>query len=372
MCASSSPLRICAALALAFCAGPMLGADDARPTGTPVEIKPSDPVPAKSAESPAEPAADESMLPPPPHLNVGRGPLGIRNAYPLAINHLMPAVEHPRTLVPHTGEVAFMVDWANSLGFERNRFRVDGEGVRAQVELAYSCVPNIEFRLGVPYLHRGGGSMDGLIDSWHGITGLPEHSNVNDFRRNDINLTLSDTRGGTFLRTKTDSDLGDAVFSTKFTLTEGTEQAPAWGAIVSVRLPTGNNAKRLGSSSVDVGGALLLSKRIGDFFLYLNGGVTYFGDTDLGGVDYRETRPYAAFALEYQISDRVSAVTQFTFTSGLLERLGELSDAQGDIGVGIQWGIAPRAQLEIGIIEGIMAIDAVPDFGVHVGLRIGF
>lgn len=362
------------AVILFLLAGSGLRADDAKPTGTPVQIKPSDDTSAKAAERPAdaEPAAEESMLPPPPHLNVGRGPLGIRNAYPLAINHLMPAVEHPRTLIPHTGEVAIQVDWANSLGFERNRFRVDGEVIRAQVEVAYSCIPNIEFRIGIPYLHRGGGTMDGLINSWHSITGLPEHSNVRDFRRDDITLSATDSRGGTFLRTKTDSDIGDATLSTKFTLTEGTEQSPAWGAIVSVRVPTGNNAKRLGSGSVDVGGALLLSKRIGDFFLYLNGGVTYFGDADLGGVDYVQTRPYAAFALEYLISDRVSAVAQATFTSGLLERLGELSDGQGDLGVGIQWGVGPRAQLEIGIIEGIMAMDAVPDFGVHVGLRLGF
>ncbi|HEY6130987.1 MAG TPA: DUF3187 family protein, partial [Halioglobus sp.] len=51
---------------------------------------------------------------------------------------------------------------------------LDGETLRAALELRYGVADNWDVQLEVPWLKQSGGDLDGVIDDWHDVWGMSD------------------------------------------------------------------------------------------------------------------------------------------------------------------------------------------------------
>jgi hypothetical protein len=100
------------------------------------------------------------------------------------------------------------------------------------------------------------------------------------------------------------SGIGDSLFGVKYRLVEEGEALPAVLGSLTLKLPTGDETRGLGSPGVDVGLLAVVSKAFGPVTLMLNGGYTFVDDSvtqarDLdfwvaaGAIEYRATEAWA-------------------------------------------------------------------------------
>ena len=128
---------------------------------------------------------------PPPR--VRRGPIETRDEFLLAQPRLtLPAVA-PDAVGAGRTRVRVCGDWGNDFGYRigtvdgrrRLLYLVDGEHRSASVQVSHGLGDRVTLETRVPLLWRGGGVMDGLIETWHRVLGLPD-GNRTDFPRDRL------------------------------------------------------------------------------------------------------------------------------------------------------------------------------------------
>lgn len=153
--------------------------------------------------------------------------------------------------------------------------------------------------------------------------------------------------------------IGDSLFGVKYRLVDDAPTVPAVLGSLTVRLPTGDDERGLGTEDVDVGLLVVVSKVFGPVTLTWNGGYTFAArDADLsfwtvaGSVEYRATNAWSL------VGEVVS---------------GFGADAAGDLTIlraGSTYAITDRIKLDAAV--GVGATRESPDVIVTVGVTIAF
>ncbi|MBI5746466.1 MAG: DUF3187 family protein [Nitrospirae bacterium] len=305
--------------------------------------------------------------------NVGYGPLNIRGQSPFQMLHLSLTPSAPSTLHREKWEAQILTTWVNRWNISEGRYFIDNETLRMATRVKYGLTEYLQVGIEVPVLWRGGGIMDGGIDWWHKTFGL-DRAGRNEFPKNRFRVEFDHKDGSKFVLDEDDAGVGlqDTVLSSQITLTCGGASRPAAALGFSVSLPTGGDEKLFGSGGSDLNVALILAKRVGNFYLYLNGGYTRFDTNEIGGVELKKDQWTLFTGLEYRIWKKTSLILQNLINSAVAKDFFEFSEYTDEISWGIKSEFSPGWMIEFAAIENIINFKNSPDFGVHAGVSYRF
>lgn len=253
-----------------------------------------------------------------PAYQTERGPLAIRNGRPYNLLFLQFAPEGARLLAPGENRYDAQLDLINNMLIPRRSGGVavveDNEIDR--LSLAWRRgMPQGEFGLFLPLIYRNGGLLDGVLNTWHKIWGIPGNAEDNPFGRKNFPsdrslLSFTDTAGRPLFSAGTAFGWGDLALTYKRSLRPETPRA-ALATRFGLKLPTGNPGLALGSGGIDIGLSLDGQYHVGrEVILYTNIGGVLMSQATRVPKAQRSLFQYLV-AAEYRPNRRDSFLLQF-------------------------------------------------------------
>ncbi len=300
-------------------------------------------------------------------------PFSIQNRFPLHFMFLsarpvgaqLPPAGSVRTVAAFEYGSVYM-DEAN----ERWQLLMDMEIAVFDFSLLYGITHDIAIRLDVPLVSMSGGFMDGFLENFHSALGLPNYGREdrpeNDYAyqiRKDDELWIEGSSGN-FL-------LGDLTLTAHWALSRSLFDTD-WQStlLTSIKLPTGDSDKAMGSGNVDFGLFFPLQRQNKLWTFHLMPGFTHHGDPDSLGATVSAQDSFSVFAgAAYAYSERLSWIGQLSYFSTPIERtgIGKIDDGAYSLTLGFRRRINPQWGIELAFTEDIFT-RATPDFMLHLGV----
>lgn len=304
------------------------------------------------------------------------GPRGVRDEFLLAETRLtLPAVL-PDALPAGRWLLRARLDWGND--FARNqeppgeaptdrRFLVDGEHALLDLEWRRGLGRGAEVGLRVPLRWRGGGSLDGLIDAFHGFTkklGLPDNDR-SLFRRHLFRVEARDEAGGSLSIESTGAGLGNLELGGRWTFA-GREGPRRAGLVFRFMLPTGTGP--FDAEGVGVGLQLVGARRAGAWDFGAGLGATHETGGEVQGFRYAKTRGHAFVAAEWRVARRFAFVGETTAASRLVTNVERFPGLAWYLGLGGRLDLDSGLSLEGGFVENIADQQSTTDIAFQLAL----
>jgi len=261
----------------------------------------------------------------------------------------------------------------------REKILLDGESYRTTFVVRYGIAERFEVGADLPLVGYGGGFLDGLIEGWHDVFGLPQGGRkqaprdrlVFDYQRDGRDrLHLTDGNFG----------LGDLRLNGAWQLYQdgqaGSGRALALRA--SLKLPTGSSERLRGSGSTDF--ALWLTGcddylvAEGRMHLALFGAAGLLALTDGEVLTDRQNHlvGFGSFGAGWSPRDWIAFKAQLSTHSPFFRSdLRELGWTTLQFLFGGTLSFTPRTALDIGFSEDVR-VSTSPDLGLHLGLSHQF
>ena len=309
------------------------------------------------------------------------GPLQGRDEWLLAQPRLTLPAAGPDVLERGRGRLRLHFDWGNDFGWSQEtrgeaprdrRYLVDGEHRSLALGARLGLGGRLELSARLPLYWRGGGILDGLIDWFHGWTGLPGNARESFFqdrlrvegRRPTGEPLVWEGRAG--------SGLGDLELGLKRALIGGRGE-PEWSLALlgRVTLPTATGP--FGGGTAELGGQLVAARGLGTRAdLYLGAGASWWPENERDGLSYVGGRGHGFVGVEWRPARRLSLLVQAEAASRMVRHLESLPGAHSYLRMGARWRLSERWTLEGGFTEGLTHQQATTDFGVGLGLSRSF
>ncbi|MEM7364624.1 MAG: DUF3187 family protein [Pseudomonadota bacterium] len=222
---------------------------------------------------------------------------------------------------------------------------------------------NTVFSVTLPFIRHHGGYLDRLIDTYHGLTSLPDRGR-SDAAYGEVMFEWRDENPLILLNTET-SGPGDL----RLQASQQLRNDPRDHAGFFLKLPTGQASDLTGSGAVDLG-VFIQSERQMNFLgkrptLHVLGGVTLLGRGDLTPERQDRVRWLGRTTLAFPLGPRSSIAAHVELASPLYQ--SALRAARGQTGVG---GLVLRRRwsqhlVEVGFHEDILPGSAA-DFSVSL------
>jgi Protein of unknown function (DUF3187) len=319
-----------------------------------------------SAET-TEPAADSVTR---------RGPSEVRDEQVLAQPRLTLPATSPDTVGRGATSVGSFVLWSNSFGWTQNvpgehpadrRFLVDGETATVDLTVTHGLRDDLDLGLRLPLRWRGGGVLDGLIDSWHRLFNLPT-GNRPSFLKDAFRVDGLTTSHEPFSwDTHTGVGVGAAEPFARWRFHRGARWSLALigrAALPTATGPFAGNGVGFGLQSVAAG-------KLGsscDMYLGL-GGTTQSG-LEVRGVGYEPARVHGFFAFEWRPARRLSLIAETNAASRLVKDIDRYPGLHWIMNGEARIDVSARARIELGFTENFKDQMATTDFAIHFGLEI--
>ena len=295
-------------------------------------------------------------------------PLQSRNLAPIQANLGIPLMASAEGLDAGRWALTAGVHWASHSLFEQDRgqtLEFDGETQRLDFNLALGLGNGVTVTANLPWVTHSGGSLDSLIDGWHGFWGLPD--GARDRQPQDRLLYALDAQPG-FLFDDELSGLGDAELGLAWRF--GAGENSAWSLFGQYKFASGDAPEFTGSG--DDGFALGLRYSNSaclwrTLSCHLQAGVAAVGDIELAP-DAEEQLAFAGLTLAWTITPAVALIGQLEaqenpYTSGVLATLG--TPVWGTLG--LRWQPAQGWQLE-GQFSEDLNVGTAPDVTFRLAL----
>lgn len=295
-------------------------------------------------------------------------PLAIRDQNPLTRGLYLPASgEHV-----DSGDTGWQWDvrllWtntANAAATATERLRVDEESVELTLA-ATRQAGGWQLRASLPVVQRSGGALDGFIDSWHRLFGMPQGVRP-ALPRNAYALEYQ-RLGQPTVAAASGTALGDLALEAGHALHSGPRlQLSGW---VGAELPTGSTAALTGNGALDAAAWLAAEAPLGAGWTASGrAGVSRSGAA--GPLPLARTVGFATGTLAWQVTGRTAAVVQLDAHSATAQatHLPLLREAVL-LTVGGRWRLASGGVLEAGVVEDIQ-VNHSPDVSLFVRWRQG-
>lgn len=305
-------------------------------------------------------------------------PFTTRNQSPLVLIHGLPSAGEARTLA--AGETAFTSSLDIANGYTRgsrartgDKIELDGESYRLTVGVNRGLTGGWEAGVELPYTAYRGGVFDHTIRQWHGALGLPQgnrRSVPNDrllytYERDGVELARLD---------RSTEGIGDL----RLLASRELHQKEDWNAALrtSLKLPTGDSDKLLGSGGIDLAlwltGSWQKGTSMGTFALYGAGGPLFLFDGDVLPEQQNNLVGFGTLGFGWSPSGgsnlkvQIDGHTPF-YRGSDLEEMG--SSLQVSLGGSIPVG--KRTTIDIVLGEDLY-VNASPDAVFHLALRSRF
>lgn len=205
-------------------------------------------------------------------------PLPVRDQNPLLAGFDLPGALPAKP----PGNDAWLIDanlqWSSSALMQANPREilvVDAETRELRLAIGYGFTNGYALRLEIPYRHTSAGTLDGFIDEWHDLFGLPDGARAT-MPRNALQIFYE--RDGAPLIEERASQAGIGDLSLRLGRQLGASPFAAW---LSVKLPTGDADSFAGSGSIDASAALAFERSFGTrYTAFAQAAGTWLGDGD--------------------------------------------------------------------------------------------
>jgi len=304
-------------------------------------------------------------------------PLKVSNQAPLAQLVGLPSLDRARLLGDGEYEAGFSWDLANNYtrgGNPSEQLVFDGESHRIALRLKRGFAAGWEAGVEVPLLAHREGFLDGFIESWHDLFGLPQGGRE---LAADQQLDYLYQKNGTtgFSLQNEEIGLGDIRLLLSRELYRESTSALALHA--SLELPSGDDEKLLGSGSFDfavwLSGEQLWQPAGKRLALHWGGGVLVAGSGELLADQRRPLVATGTLGVAWALWPWLALQLQVDAHSSLFKDSGlrQLSESSAQLAIGGALAVAEQTRLELAVVEDI-AVDTASDVNFHLALSRRF
>jgi Protein of unknown function (DUF3187) len=289
-------------------------------------------------------------------------PFLTRNQNALVAVYGLPSPLPARLPAAGNGRIAGVVNWSNTETDETSRdaqYTLDAEVFELRLLFERAFGERYAFRVELPWRKVSGGSLDGLIDNWHGIFGLPEGSRD---RLPEDQLLIDFREGATTLLRfdESSSGIGDLSAAVGYQLQSGDRSAIA--AWLTVKAPTGSADDLTGSGATDVAVTLSGQTQLAERWqLFGQSSVAWLGEGDVLPEQQESFAWTLMGGLTWNAWRRLDLTVQVEANSRLYDGLH--SDFDGDAVVltfGGAWRTAGGWRFDVAVSEDVQT-GASPD-----------
>ncbi len=311
-------------------------------------------------------------------------PLAVRNQHPVQLTSLG---AHARPARPLAGsDVEFSTDlaWTNLWlrpGQGQDRIELDGELLRITPRLRYGLGEGFEIGFALPFLHSGGGVLDGFVESWHDGFGLPQNERDN-FDRDRFAVRV-DRQTPSGLRTAwqldqttlavQDAALEFAWFPVGAPRGAAVADQPfSFGLRLGVEAPLGDEDRGFGNGSFDTMVGFVAGYETERLALFAWGGHSFTKAPSIArdtGLRWRDPT-MLGFGLEAAVAPSLSFLAQVEWETSLLDELDETHANRDQVllWTGGRYAFSERSALEFSVGEDLVR-SVSPDVTFAFGLR---
>ena len=288
------------------------------------------------------------------------GPIPVVNQTPIQLLFLQPIPDRAETYPKNRYSVNLTTAMSNTLLWYMSDHYygfIDMEMIRTSLELRYGIFSGVEIDMSVPFVYGYGGIMDHDIHEFEKLW----FENTRDLRDKEDrggwknHYTFSVMKDGkAFIQgEERGSGLGDLALTVKGKILDEGDIVPCLSARLSIKIPTGDDERALGSGKVDYGVGLLLQKTVKSFTTYLNADVT------IPGQAYKQEdislRPFCNIMLgeEYKLTERLSGLMQLSYITRPFEHTGlvMLDDRMWYVLLGLNYLTKTGLYIQGGLIQ---------------------
>jgi len=320
------------------------------------------------------------FLRPSPASAVDIVPFHTRNQSPVIAIYGLPPAGDPKVMPFGRTEVLISADLANNFAIDdtsREAIFLDGETHRFNLDLRTGLPDRFEAGIEVPYVSQEGGFLDHFIEDWHDFFDLPQ-GNRTQYPRDRLIYRYSRDGRTDLDITDSGSGLGDVRLFGGWQLYRPADRPQRAVALrASLKLPTGDSDRLLGSGSTDL--AVWLTG--GDATLTAHGklaafgalGVLYMTSSDVLPDQQRSVVEFGTLGAGWSPLDWLAFKLQFDGHTPFYRdsRLRELDDGSVQLTIGGTLGFTRNTSLDLGVSEDIV-VKTAPDVVFHLALRTVF
>ncbi len=314
-----------------------------------------------------------------------RGPLETREEWLPAQPRLQLPALAPDLLAPGRVALSLHFDWGNDFGWRQDgggeapadrRYLIDGEHRSLAFEVRRGLRPSLELGLRLPLHWRGGGSLDGLIDWFHGFTrklGLPDNQRGR-FLRDRLRILGRDAQGRALAWSgAAGTGLGRVELHARWALTRAARadaaQGGGWAVSLAPRLALPTGSGPFDVPGLEAGLQLAAAHGLGARAdVFAGAGATVGGARRFEGLRYPRARPFAFAAFEWRPARVLSLLAQVDGAGRLLADVAQYASLQSYLRLGARLDLGRRFQLSAGFTENLVEQQATTDFGIFAGL----
>jgi hypothetical protein len=314
----------------------------------------------------------------PPPESRRRGPLEIEDGHLLAQPRLTLSATSPWTL--RRGEWSFegTVLWSNSFSWTQDEpgenpktrvFLIDGETATFTARVRYGLGDRTQVGLIVPVVHRGGGVLDGMIDTWHRWFGFEDGSRPL-FLRDAYRASGQTTGGGEFSWTDLPgTGLGNVQAEVRWRALDGGDRGPSLALAARLALPTATGP--FDGHGLGGAGQLLLGVPLGPRAdLYAGAGLIVQDPGPVLGLRYQTARAHGFLAFEWRPWSRVSLVLETDVASRLVSNVEQYPGLHWMLDTGTRLDLGSRMRLDVGLVENIVDQQCTTDVALYFALGV--
>jgi len=300
-------------------------------------------------------------------------PLQTRNQNPLTLPYGLPKPVPARLPAAGSGRFTFDVNWSNSAVLESSDdydFTLDAESLEARLRLEHAVGSKWAAMIELPWRYLGGGSLDGFIENWHDLFGLPQGPRR---KMPKDRLLIDYQQGGETLLHVDDSGSGIADIPIGVGYQAHASEQRAVGAWLTVKLPVGDSDDLLGSGAIDVALSIAGETRLAEqWLLFGQVDAVWLGDGDILP-QYQDSFAWAALAgVSWNAWRTLDLTVQFQANSQVFDL--PVDGLSGDAVI-LSYGGSYRAtggwRFDFGMSEDIQ-VDASPDATFYFAVQRGF
>lgn len=297
-------------------------------------------------------------------------PFAVGNRNPLVQIYALPGLGSGSVL--EAGERRWLValEAANSYSQSRSdneAIELDGETHRLDLGASVGLGNGFEIGIALPFIQHSGGELDGFVEGWHDVFGLPDGGRPQaprdqlryHYQRDGITvLDFDDDTGG----------VGDLQLSAAQSLWRSADSAAS--IRLTLILPTGDADKLTGSGATGFDIAASGSWQLGERWSATLG-TAFFQkeDADLIGFEQENSGWRAGASLGWQGWSWLQLRAQLDAHSALYgSDLVELGDDAVLLSLGGRATLSRNWDLDLVVVEDL-AVDTAPDVALQMALR---
>lgn len=272
----------------------------------------------------------------------------------------------PRWKMPDDAGFEWAFDWTNDYRIKSSAnesLEFDLETLRLDLGWAAPLGADWGFRFTLPLLHHSGGTLDGLVDGWHDLTGLPS-GNREFVARDRINVFYRRNGEDEFRLNNSATGIGDASFELLRRLGDSSTQLG-----LRLDVPTGDSDKLLGNGGAEAafwltGPGLTESE---NFAVAWTLGAIVSDGGDLTKDGQEPLVPFGRLVLSARFSDNLDITLQ-GMARGRLYSNSELRAINGSalqLAFGFQWRLDSGRIVDIAMLQDPV-VETSADVGFHI------